>query len=159
MADLADLIRQQQAFLGRDDSLTTFLINNPPPGTTNTGGIIGIVNDILQRIPIPRPRLPMPRGPSPVPTPRGRLPIPIPIPIPGGLFNGDNGCAPNPCCRGQHLNKSTDCAGNPPGTKCVSNRRMNPLNPRALKRAIRRATRFESFVKSNRKSLRKLAKI
>ena len=130
------------------------IINIPLPGDVGIGGSLGgIITQIMQRIPLPR--LPIPRRlpPGPTPGPRGRIPIPIPIPIPypEGLFGG-NGCATDACCKGQHLDKQT-------GTKCVRNRRMNPLNPRALKRAIRRATRFEAFVKSNRKSLRSLARI
>lgn len=130
------------------------IINIPLPGDVGIGGSLGgIITQIMQRIPIPRPRLPLPRVPGPT-GPRGRIPIPIPIPVPEGWFPGmgGNGCATDACCKGQHLDKQT-------GTKCVSNRRMNPLNPRALKRAIRRATRFEAFVKSNRKSLRSLARI
>lgn len=137
----------------------TPLINVPAPGDFNTGGIGGIINDIIQRlpIPIPRPRLPAPRGPTGKgPTTTGpTLPFPLPIPIPGGLFNGGPECpggVANPCCRGQHLDKATM-------TKCVSNRRMNPLNPRALRRSIRRLKGFESFVKRSRSSLRKLSKI
>ncbi len=138
------------------EAITTFslpLINIPVPGDTDLGGFGGLITEILQRFPIPRPRLPLPRGPS-TPGPRGRIPIPIPIPLGGGLFSG-NGCPEgqvNPCCRGEHLDKAT-------GSRCVSNRRMNFGNTRALKRAIRRAKGFERLVKSNRKSLRSLAKI
>jgi len=137
------------------------LINTLPPGSSDLGNIAGIIMDIFQRIPLP-PRTPPPRLP---PGPRGptttgpTFPIPIPIPIPGGLFGGDGGCAPDPCCRGQHLNKSMGCDGAPPGTKCVSNRRMNPLNPRALRRATRRLKGFERAVKSTRKQLRTLSRI
>jgi len=139
------------------------LINTQPPGGFDTGSIAGIVNDILQRIPLPR-NIPRPQLP-PAPgggTGRGptRFPIPIPIPLPGGLFSGDNGgCAPNPCCRGQHLNKTMGCDGAPAGTKCVSNRRMNVTNMRALKRGIRRLKGFERVVVGSRKALRSLSKI
>ena len=126
----------------------------PPPG--DTGGISGIVNDILQRIPIPRPRLPAPRGPG-VPQPRGRIPIPVPIPDIFGIFNGEGGCPG--CCKGMHLNKQETKDGSPAGTKCVTNRRMNSLNPRALKRATRRLKGFERAVVGTRKQLRTLAKI
>lgn len=139
------------------------LINTQPPGSSDLGSFAGIITDILQRIPLPprtpRPQLPPAPGPG---TGRGptRFPIPIPIPLPGGLFNGESGgCAPNPCCRGQHLNKSTGCDGAPAGTKCVTNRRMNPLNPRALRRATRRLKGFERAVKSTRKQLRTLSRI
>jgi len=140
------------------------LINVPVPGGSDLGGSLGgIIADIVQRLPLPtpRPRLPLPPGGrGPVPGGGGRIPIPIPIPFPSGLFNGGTGCGPtNPCCRGEHLNKSMDCAGNPAGTKCVRNRRMNPLNPRALRRATRRLKGFESAVKNTRKQLRSLSRI
>lgn len=140
------------------------LINVPPPGQSDLGGTLGgIITDIVQRLPLPRPRprLPLPPGGRGPTTTGPTFPFPIPIPIPGGLFNGGGaGCGPsNPCCRGEHLNKSTDCAGNPPGSKCVSNRRMNPLNPRALRRATRRLKGFERAVKSTRKQLRTLSRI
>jgi len=137
------------------------LINNLPPGESDTGSIVGPLIDLG------------------VDLLRGRVPsLPILPPVPGGTLpqlptNGrsgpgftlggaippTNGCLPNPCCRGQHLNKSRTCAGEPPGSKCVSNRRMNSLNPRALRRATRRLKGFERAVKSTRKQLRTLAKI
>lgn len=133
------------------------LINVPMPGDSDIGGnVSGLVNDILQRLPLPRR---VPRLPAPTPGPTGQgprrtpFPLPIPIPVPDSVFNGGAGeCAPNPCCRGQHLDKAT-------GTKCVTNRRMNVANIKALKRAIRRAKGFERVVKSNRKALRSLSKI
>jgi len=45
--------------------------------------------------------------------------------------------------RGTHVNKTSYYTRQgfvPAGSKCVSNRRMNPLNPRALSRAMRRIT-------------------
>lgn len=41
----------------------------------------------------------------------------------------------------------------PKGSKCVRNRRMNPLNPRALDRSLRRMKGAERFVKSYEKAL------
>ena len=142
------------------------LINTLPPGSGDTGSVVGLINDILQRIPlprnIPRPRLPLPRGPGPTTT-GPTFPFPVPIPFPSDLIGFGNGeCPPgqtNPCCRGQHLNKAMGCDGAPPGTKCVTNRRMNPLNPRALRRATRRLKGFERAVKSTRKQLRTLSRI
>jgi hypothetical protein len=111
-----------------------------PPAPGNPGNIGGIINDIIQRIPIPRPtppRLPTPTpAPRPAPAPGRRIPLPIPIPIPGDIFNG-NGNAQ--CPPGYHKDKTT-------GTKCVRNRKMNALNPRALKRSISRICRFQDFV-------------
>ncbi len=146
------------------------LINVPVPGDNDTGGIVGGIIDIIDAvggaINGPLPTFPQPTfngGPPPLPrfpNTTGNGPI-ITTPVPNfpvsvtGCISGPV----NPCCQGEHLNKSRDCFGNPAGSKCVTNRRMNPLNPRALRRAIRRAKGFERFVKSNRKSLRSLAKI
>lgn len=131
----------------------------PAPGDSDLGNVVGgIITDIIQRIPLPiprpRPRLPGPKGPT---TTGPTFPFPFPFPVPGG-FLGSGECPEQTCCRGEHVAKTKN-PNDPSFGKCVTNRRMNPLNPRALKRAIRRATRFEAFVKSNRKSLRKLAKI
>lgn len=55
------------------------------------------------------------------------------------------------CPAGFHLNKGTywtQAGVVYPGTRCVKNRRMNPLNPRALRRAIRREGSFECFAKA-----------
>lgn len=54
--------------------------------------------------------------------------------VPGGVEPGA-GCPP-----GYHLDKQTQ-------SKCVKNRRMNPANPRALRRAIRREAAFISLAK------------
>jgi len=101
------------------------------PGINLPGGIT--LNPF--QLPVPLPRLPPPRLP-PVPgrTPRMPFPIPIPIPLPG-MGAGDSGACP----RGFHLDKKSR-------SRCVRNRSMNPLNPRALKRSLRRIDRFEDFV-------------
>jgi len=133
------------------------LINVPAPGDIDTGSIIGPIIDIVGG-------LIGGRGPTftDFPTPPGgtlpRLPPNGDFTL-GGPIPASNGCLPNPCCSGQHLNKSRGCDGSPPGSKCVSNRRMNSLNPRALRRATRRLKGFERAVKSTRKQLRTLAKI
>ncbi len=129
----------------------------PAPGDGDTGGITGAIVDIIGGVIAGS-------GPTTFqcpPAPGGSLP---PLPQNGGFTLGgaippSNGCSPNPCCRGQHLNKTRGCDGAPPGSKCVSNRRMNSLNPRALRRATRRLKGFERAVKSTRKQLRTLAKI
>lgn len=50
---------------------------------------------------------------------------------------------------GMHLNKSRVYAraGAEKGTYCVKNRSMNPANPRALRRAVRREQAFVSLAK------------
>lgn len=119
--------------MGIRSSVNAFTIGIPPislPGGITVGGF-------QLPVPIPRFPLPVPRVPGRLPTPRpgggGRFPFPIPIPIPLGGGGSDA------CPRGFHPDKKT-------GTKCVRNRRMNPLNPRALKRSLRRIDRFEDFV-------------
>lgn len=140
------------------------LINIPPPGESDTGGIVGTIIDlgvaiVRGRVPSLPVLPPAPGGARPSLAqngPNGRSGPGFTL---GGEIPAQNGCLPNPCCRGQHLNKGTSCDGAPPGSKCVSNRRMNALNPRALRRATRRLKGFERAVKSTRKQLRTLAKI
>jgi len=133
----------------------------PPPGESDTGSIIGPIIDLIGGIVRGR----VPSLPMLPPAPPGALP-----PLPqngrsgpgftlGGAIPASNGCATNQCCRGQHPNKSRSCDGSPPGSKCVSNRRMNSLNQPALRRATRRLKGFERAVKNTRKQLRSLAKI
>jgi len=139
--------------------ITSPLINIPVPGDVDTGGIIGSLIDIVGGIIGGRGPTTFQFPPAPGGTPPllpGRIP---PGPIAPGSPGSFNGCAPNPCCSGQHLNKSRGCDGSPPGTKCVSNRRMNSLNPKALRRATRRLKGFERAVKGTRKQLRTLARI
>jgi len=57
------------------------------------------------------------------------------------------------CPPGYHLNKADGPKG-PKGSYCVRNRRMNPLNPRALKRGLRRAEDFEKFARRTVNALR-----
>jgi hypothetical protein len=112
-----------------------------PKPSTNGGQSVPDLRDILlsvagafaAQLPAPRLPSPVPRAPTPAPLPRpgapapapGRrpLPIPLPVPIPGGsvsdLFGG-----------GQR-----------------KRRRMNVLNPKALKRS---AARIKGFYKTIR---------
>jgi len=139
---------------------TTFpnpLLNVPVPGDSDTGGIVGAIIDIVGGIiggqgPTTFQFPPPPGGTLPQLPTNGDFTL-------GGAIPTGNGCPPNPCCTGQHLNKSRGCDGSPPGSKCVSNRRMNSLNPRALRRATRRLKGFERAVKSTRKQLRTLSRI
>ncbi len=121
----------------------------PEPGGFDLGSII---TDILQRIPFPR--LPLPR--TPTPRPRGRFPIPIPIPFPEDLFGG-GGCPEQACCKGFHIAKTKD-PNSPSFGQCVRNRRMNALNPRALRRSTRRLASFNRMAKKTQKELRKLCR-
>lgn len=56
------------------------------------------------------------------------------------------------CVSGYHLNKGTYWTQSGgvvfKGTRCVKNRRMNPANPRALARAIRRGDAFVRMAKA-----------
>ncbi len=145
-------------------SPTRFMPGTVPqaPGDGDTGSIIGPIIDlgvdiIRGRVPSLPTLPPLPGGP--VPTLTQQLQSGPGFTLGGPIPPSNGACAPNPCCRGQHLNKSRGCDGSPAGTKCVSNRRMNSLNPRALRRATRRLKGFERAVKSTRKQLRTLAKI
>jgi len=88
-------------------------------------------------------------GPS-APIIQQRTPPLLPGRIPPGpqvTYPGPQGCptGPSACCpKGHHPDKKF-------GVKCVRNRRMNPLNPRALRRALRRVDQFESFVNKTAK--------
>jgi len=87
--------------------------------------------------PVP-PSYPAPIGPT------GAMGAVTPVSTPGGV-------ALVPCqVKGTHLNKSTyyrNGARIPKGTVCVKNRRMNVANPRALRRAIRRAHGFAKLAR------------
>jgi len=145
MADMQDIFPDRRIIVAPTTPIDR-LIMPPQPGEGWYGPIIP---EVFSQIPIPR--LPLPR--IPVPTPRGpRVPIPIPIPFPDDILFGDGGCnATNPCCRGQHLDKKTK-------SRCVSNRSMNPLNPRALKRATRRLSRFDKMARNAKKEMKKLCR-
>jgi hypothetical protein len=68
----------------------------------------------------------------------------------GGVTSGSSTSAPGACVPGMpgvrlnktgyHLRDGTFIA---PGTKCVRSRRRNPLNPRALSKALSRVTSFK----------------
>jgi len=102
---------------------------------------------------------------------RGAGRMTLPIPLPGGARlnlarlapGGVPAITPGECPKGHRLNKSnyflSDGTFIPERTKCVKIRRRNFANGRALRRSITRAKGFERLVKSNRKSLRSLAKI
>jgi len=84
------------------------------------------------------------QGPVPFPTnvPGPTGPVPSQLPSQNGQ---PAGCCPS----GYHWNKSTYWTQMQgviqKGTRCVKNRRMNPLNPRALARGIRRGQGFMKF--------------
>jgi len=133
------------------------LLNVPAPGDSDTGSIVGTIIDIIGGVVGGR----GPTLPAFPPVPPGQIPPALPgrsgpgFTLGGAIPSNGTGCLPgamNPCCRGQHLDKAT-------GTKCVSNRRMNVTNQKALRRAIRRSKGFARVVASNRKALRALARI
>jgi len=124
-------------------------VNSPLPGGGGTA--VGIrsapITFQVPRIPLPGgggitfPPIIFPTGPSPFQQPTRQPPPLTPGRIPPGP-SVTNGCPPDPsmCCpKGFHADKKW-------GLKCVRNRRMNPLNPRALRRALRRVDQFENFV-------------
>lgn len=72
---------------------------------------------------------------------------------PGGSApQGSAAAAGTPCgLKGHHMNKSgyyTQAGYVAPQTKCVRNRRRNPLNPRALSRAMSRVASAQRAVKA-----------
>lgn len=164
MAHLTDVFNaartvQFGAFSGHTAGEITNLMNiPPPPGDSDTGGIVGAIIDVIGgiiggRVPGLPTLPPLPGGPPP------RLQQ-IPTSVSGGAFPlAAIACPTQACCKGEHLNKSRGCDGAPPGSKCVKNRRMNALNPRALRRATRRLKGFERAVKTTRKQLRTLSRI
>jgi hypothetical protein len=90
-------------------------------------------------------RQPLLQLPAPVPILRQSAGLPQVAGRPGGGFVSPLQLRQGgECPGGWHRDKQT-------GTKCVRNRRMNPANPRALRRAIRRQ---ESFVRLARKALK-----
>lgn len=113
-------------------------------------GVGAIIPQLLPRI-LPRtvpglPRLPplpprLPPGP-----PRGGLPIPVPTPNGSPSFPvvGRDGAL---CCPpGFHPAK--DGSG-----RCVRNRRMDPCNPKAIRRAARRIKSFRRLASKVERSL------
>jgi len=123
------------------------------------GLIPGIIGGLVPGNDPMRPTLPVPTGGG-VPMPTGPVGGTAPP-----VFRG--GCGPTPAGRGKrltprfiegkgnvcptgfHMSKTLGC--------CVPNRRMNPLNPRALSRSTRRLSAFQRRIKSTEKALRKLA--
>jgi len=149
MADVLDVIRFVAGPGTPGFDPIAPLVLPPAPGSSDLGQII---TNVLQRIPLPR--LPLPR--TPAPTPRGRLPIPIPIPFPSDLF-GNGACPEQACCKGFHVAKTKD-PNSPSFGKCVRNRRMNALNPKALRRSTRRLSSFNRMAKNTQRELRKLCR-
>lgn len=98
-------------------------------------------------------------GPSPIQQPQRTPPL-LPGRIPPGpqvVYSGNQHCG---TCGKQPCGQAVDSSGCCPkgchpdkkwGMKCVRNRRMNALNPRALRRALRRVDQFESFVNKTAK--------
>lgn len=102
-------------------------------------GGMGFVGGALPTLtPVRGARLPtIPRIPGPARNIPG-----LPIPLPDLDFGGAGAGAGGACPAGFHLDKRTR-------SRCVRNRRMNPLNGRAAMRAIRR-------IKGARKMLQKI---
>jgi len=74
------------------------------------------------------------------------------IPVPGAIGKSGPGPADKSCPKGWHLNKHALAACKrhgavPAHSMCVRNRKMNPLNPRALTRSLRREKRATKIIK------------
>lgn len=78
---------------------------------------------------------------------------PVEIDFSSMLPGGEPFISKGQCPPGYHLNKADGPKG-PKGSYCVKNRKMNPLNPRALKRGLRRAEDFEKFARRTVNALR-----
>ena len=130
------------------------IIMPPAPGDFDLGGLI---NEVLQRIPLPR-NIPRPRLPGPTrgPTTTGPT-FPFPFPVPFGDIFGGADCPEQACCKGEHIAKTKD-PNAPSFGQCVRNRRMNALNPRALRRATRRLSSFDRMARNAKKELKKLCR-
>lgn len=99
--------------------------------------------------------------------PKAQLQLPpISVGLPGGFSvsapQGINTAAfteGGACPKGFRLNKTgyflQDGTFVPPGSKCVRIRSMNPLNPRALRKGLSRAERFEKFARRTVNALRR----
>ena len=104
----------------------------------------------------PTPSLPSGFGPF-VPAQGGGLSMPFPVNGPGGVPLPGYNPAPSSgtggtCPRGYHLNKHALAASKhhgalPARSTCVRNRHLNPMNPRALSRALRREKRARKIVR------------
>lgn len=91
-------------------------------------------------------------------------------PVAGMAPSPGTGLVPGGSCgvSGYHLNKSGYWSNQSgmlpgaswvePGSKCVKNRHMNPLNPRALSRSMRRLSGFTRAARSAEKMIARLAR-
>lgn len=126
------------------------------PSLNGNSGILDLGLDLLKNVvcSISPPLCNILTPGSGFPTPDPRTPAPLPdLTQTGPPGSGDvlfkNGRPATP--GGYHWNKGTYWTKQGvvfAGTKLVKNRRMNPLNPRALSRAIRRGDTFVRFAKS-----------
>jgi hypothetical protein len=116
-------------------------------GSLITGGPIAAARTaVAQVLPRSRPGVPSVQV-LPVPGPRGALQRLLP----GGETGLMVGAAGMGCPQGHHPNRSDyflrDGSFVAKGTRCVKNRRRNPLNPRAASRAIARITSAKKATK------------
>lgn len=130
----------------------------PRVSTTNPGGIVGtaVTRLVSQPSPAVGPGMPpmLPQLPTQVDSTRTSG---ISL-FPGGPMVGTQTTYSSPaaghpgqgCGKGYHLNKTgyyTRQGYVAPGTRCVKNRRRNPLNPRALSRSISRISSAKNAAK------------
>lgn len=104
-----------------------------------------------QILPAASPMLPIPvPGGTPMAVPTGGLTGTIQRLVPGGAtgYTVTPGTGAGGAPSGYHWNKSYSYAKNaPPGTFLVRNRSVNPANPKALRRAVRREQNFVALAK------------
>ena len=94
------------------------------------------------------PRFPLPPGGAG----GRRMPLPVPIPFPGGMgaMGGASGCP-------KGYQPAKDPRTGLRTGHCVRIRRMNPTNPKALRRALRRAEGFGKLAQRAKKDVRRAA--
>jgi hypothetical protein len=131
------------------DKVGMVVRNLPIPGAGAIGTAIGaLAGTTVSRA---APQLPFGLGGGPIinmPTPGGR-----PIPGPGGVPTpGFGNTSVTACPKGYHLNKHALAPTKRHGgvaahSMCVRNRKINPLNHRALSRSLRRLKRAGKLVR------------
>lgn len=120
-----------------------------------TGGIGGAIAGWQQGGALTTPHPSSPAGPSSPFGQPGGFQMPFPVTGPGGQTLPGFSPAPSSgagCPKGYHLNKHALAATHrhgalPAHTLCVRNRKMQPLNSRAITRSLRRIKRANKIVR------------
>jgi len=138
------IFRKKAAGVLASKTVTARIAGLPGLARRNIPGIAGAVGVGAVMARAPGMQIPLPGGGVMRP---GRI-------LPGGVPFTSPGCCPP----GQHFNKGVTRSGAPPGTVCVTNRRMNVANPRALRRSLRRVAGFGKLAQRSKRDIRRAAK-